>query len=698
MPALQQTRRISEQADKTRLRRVRTNHLSWLVLAVSLAFLSSLPGSFVWRDHQDIVSGALRLLNSEDWSLLWTSSSDQYRERIEGWVSSQSSGGWQPLLVLNYSLDWWTWGECAGCYRAENVFWHLLTVMGLYALGRHLLYRRRHGKRTAFWAALIFALHPLGVSVVAWSGGRSELLFGAFSVWALVAFSRLPATTASDTARGAGWLPASLLFTAAALLVSSHALLILPATMLLSWFSLRERGRRRIGSIAPERWRAMALIAGIGLLYLTYRIGMIDFDQGAGYPGDSWRATTGTLIQLFWHYIGLVFFPSEPLLSDSWPIVMLGPAQVAALLGIILLLALVAVGVYRSHPVAFGAAWFLLWLLPGSGLFPLTHLYAESQLYPASWGLVFASSHIIMQLWRPLGRQLMSGSEAIALAPLALALTLFTGLSNARWWSDDTLFQSEVDIDPYYLDGRIALAEQALMHNRPQDANAHLLNAMDGSEKRQFTGHWQAARAYSGLSEAHLRLALYQEAKRYAERAIAVAPQKALPWYLLGSSELGEGRIEESLTALQAASERLPNNPRIQARLGAALIMQGGISEGLALLAPHAEIADAQELEALARAAMSRQAYPAAIDYLQRALQREETPQRRAMLAWARWLKGDMDAAREDLRLSLQAASPAPAYVEWVAEKIRESEVGLGFSVLLDGLPPTAAGAIDSPP
>jgi len=408
-----------EQQQRTRAPRSRAFHLLLLAIAVFIIYLSSLPGEFIWQDHQDIAAGALRLLDSEDWPRLWSLPIEQYRQRLDGWVDIGTAGDWRPLLVINYSLDWWLWDGCTTCYRVENLFWHLLTVIGLYALGRQVLQKRRNGRRTAFWAAALFALHPLDVPVVSWAGGREELLGATLSIWTLVLFTRLRVTTISTQGRRY-WLAGMLALFALALLSRADALLVLPAALLLSWFSLRERGRRHLHSLSRERLAGLVLLCLMGLSYLLYRWFAVPFDFHSPYPGDGLWEALGSQITLFWHYVGLVALPSEPVLSDSWPISGFGPGQVLGLFAALFMVAATTYGIWRHHPAAFGIAWFLLWLLPDSGLLPLQQYYDEANLYPASWGLLFALTYGATRLWRPIGRQLSRGSEGVVFIPVGI--------------------------------------------------------------------------------------------------------------------------------------------------------------------------------------------------------------------------------------------------------------------------------------
>ncbi len=71
----------------------------------------------------------------------------------------------------------------------------------------------------------------------------------------------------------------------------------------------------------------------------------------------------------------------------------------------------------------------------GSGCFPAIIITAARHSTSLSWGLAFAVAYGLFLLWRPIGRQLFAGSEAVVFVPLILVLGVITGFSNARWWS-----------------------------------------------------------------------------------------------------------------------------------------------------------------------------------------------------------------------------------------------------------------------
>ena len=276
------------------------------------------------------------------------------------------------------------------------------------------------------------------------------------------------------------------------------------------------------------------------LLLLTYRrlvLGGLDFT--AGYQTDSVFNNIGTALRHLWFFIEQALLPSEPVISDAWPVTHAwGSVEVAALLGLLLIIGATVIGLRLHHPSAFGAAWFLLWLLPGLGMFPSDHYHTSQTLYLAVWGVAFAASYGLFRLWRPIGRQMVPGSEAVVFVPLILILGVITGLSNVRWWDHAALFESEIASDPHYIEGRLQLAAAALEDGEAAIALNHGLAAVEAARDTQFTGYWSARDAYFLLGAAQSQMGLDHEATGSFATALEARPGDAQLLYRLGLAQL----------------------------------------------------------------------------------------------------------------------------------------------------------------
>lgn len=660
------------------LARTRRFHLLGLSLLVAVVFASALAGSFVWTDHDDILRGGYRITSFDDVHALLTSTRDAYRLRIDGAATDPTAGSWQPVVALSNSLSWAIWGECAFCFHLENLLLHLLTVVGVYALGRHLLAQRRHGIRIAFWSAALFAVHPATVTSVAWIGGRSYLLAGAFTVWSLVLFTRLQATTKSQREHVRRWLALSFVAAIAAYLSNELAFMLPVAAFMVAAYESRERGRHFAGGISPLRLRAFALIAGGLLLVLLYRSLAIGGIQSAGeYPSASTLNNIGTALRHFWYLFESALVPGEAVLSDAWKISHgWGSTEVAALLGLIVLVVLIGFGLRINHPSAFGVAWFVIWIVPGTGFFPSDRYHDPHVLYLASWGLALAIGYGLFMLWRPLGRQLLPGSEAVLYVPIILVLGIMTAFSNARWWDNSGLFEAEITHDPHYIEGRLELADIALEKGDAETALNHVLNAIESARNDAYTGYWSPRDGFLLLGRAQWDLGLYHESAGSFRTALDERPGDAEVLFHLGVTHIALGEYQEAETVLREALRNQPNLAEARADLGVAFAGQGRFADADPLLneAVSQGRGNPRRHRALALSLIDSGNLTAAAEQLEAALAVQETVDERARLAWISLRLGNTDKAHHDLGMAMQMEETMSPYLEWVQQQFEATE------------------------
>lgn len=685
MPRKRRRKETPQQKARTRRR-----HLLTLFAIVMAVYLSALGGSFVWSDREDVLQGQHRITTWSDIPAALTLPRERYRARLDGGAPDLNHGSWQPSVIFSNSLSWTLWGDCALCWHLENILWHLLTVFGLYVLGRHLLTEHRYANGMAFWAAALFAAHPAAVASVAWIGGRPELLSGAFGIASLAIFSRLQATTNMPRKHHRRWLIGLTLSAIVAMGASEVAYLLPVAALLIAGMSAKQRGRSAVRGIAPMRWQGIGLLFAVLAAFLIWRYLFVGGMHFSGpYPSESFINNLGSGLRHLWYFIEQATLPAEPVISDVWKISNgWGAGEVAALLGTLLLVGAVLFGLRLGHPSAFGGAWFLLWLLPGIGLIPSDRYHNEQSLYLAIWGMVLALVFATTLAWRPIGRQLVRGSETIIFAPVLVVFVVISGFSNARWWSHERLFESEIASDPLYMEGRVQLAKLALEQNKPVDALNHLLTAIESHSKKKFTGYWDGATTYRLLGETQLRMALYDDAVGSLKRSLELRPASARTWQLLGQTYLEMGQYVEAEQSLRMAQQSAPQRVSIRADLGVALIMQRKIKQGRVYL--EAALMNPKSSNYLRQSAMGislleERKYAAAEKHLRAALSFRERSNTRAALAYDLWKQGREQEALENLSIALQTEDDGAAYVNWVNQQMQSEPSVLpgGSSVLI---------------
>lgn len=679
MPHRKTRQRRRDSSNPGRDAAIRKQHTLLLALLVVIVFASTLAGGFVWSDREDLLLGAHRIDSVADIGAALTRSRDAFRALTLGGYQDPAVGSWQPLVVLSNSLSWSLWGDCAFCFHLENLLFHMLLVIGLYALGRHLLSRRRHGNRIAAWAAGMYAVHPATLSSVAWIGGRPYLLAAVFGAWTLVAFTRLPATTRSRQANTRLWLTGLGLTATCAMLAHETAMMLPAVALLIAMFESMQRDRHPLAGISPRRYAGLAVLLAALLSVLVYRklaLGGLHF--AGSYPTESLVNNLGTAVRHLWFLIQETLLPGEPIVSDAWPVTeRWSAAESAGVLGLLALLTATLIGLWLRHPSALGVGWFLLWLVPGVGLFPSLHYYSSHVLYLAVWGATFALAFAILQLWRPINRELIPGSEAIAFVPIILVLAVITAFSSARWWDHRGLFEAEIASDPLYIEGRLELAKDALERDEALIAINHIRAAIEASKDQQHTGNWPARDAFLLLGRAYWSRGMYGEAADSFASGLESAPDDAQMVYWLGVSELSMRQYAAAEESFRLALKLQPEYPEAEADLGTALAGQQRYVDALPLLAAAIDrgMGNASRHQALAAVYIDGNSLQDAARHLEQSLSLREDVTGRARLAWVYWRLGDIAQARRQFEIidGLEDAAADVEYVEQVRSKLGDS-------------------------
>ncbi|MCB0576963.1 MAG: glycosyltransferase family 39 protein, partial [Saprospiraceae bacterium] len=168
-----------------------------LVAAAILVYMSSLDNGFVFFDDDKAILYNKTLQNPS----------------LSGFFSGQNLGMYAPLSWIAYWLGQNISGQEAWGYHALGLVLHALNAV----LAFIFLFRLTGLRKAAFFAALLFAVHPVQVEAVSWAAALSTVLFSTFYLSALLAYLKW---RRSPTPL---WLAASLLFFAAACLSKSAA-------------------------------------------------------------------------------------------------------------------------------------------------------------------------------------------------------------------------------------------------------------------------------------------------------------------------------------------------------------------------------------------------------------------------------------------------------------------------------------------
>ena len=514
-------------------------------------------------------------------------------ENLRWALTSGETFNWFPLTRISEMLDGQVFGLRSGWHHLENVVWHALATLFLFAFLRRAT---RAPGRSAL-VAFLFALHPLHVESVAWVAERKDVL-GAFfwflTLWAYVWYTERPLTIR--------YLLVLLCFCLG--LMSKPMVVSLPfVLMLLDVWPLRR--------CSPKTPR---LKEKIPFFVLSAAVSVTAFL--AQRSGGSVQALTAIPLGLrienalvsYVVYIGKMLWPAGLAVFYPYPkeLPIWQPILAAVAIAGISTLALRSL---RQRPYfAVGWFWYVVTLLPVIGLVQVgdqaradryIYLPMAGLLIALAWGLHDVTIALAASRGRKSAVILEYTTTAIAVA-MCLAAAAVTWVQLGYWRNSESLFVHAIEVTggsylahynlgmalektPSRLPQAIAEYESALLMkpDSPEIFNNFgiALAKVPGRLPEAIAAYRAALRfqpefpmALNNLGNALMEIPGHaMEAIGEFEAALRIWPDNAGLHYNLANALLGIGQAPEAIAEYQAALRLRPNFAEAHNNLGMAL-------------------------------------------------------------------------------------------------------------------------------
>ena len=513
-----------------------------LVGMVVAAYGPALSAGFIWDD--DVYVTGNSLLHAPDGF-----------KRI--WLSMDAQSQYFPLVYSAFRVEYGLWGIDPFGYHLINVLIHAANALLLWLLLRRL------DIAGAWFAAAVFALHPVHVESVAWITERKNVMSLFFSLASLLAWLRFVEPRGGSARR---FYAASLIFYALALSSKATACTLPAAQLLLLWLRGHSIDRHRIAQVMPF------FVFGVAMgLFVTYwerhHIGTVG-DRFTISPIESFLIAT----RASWFYLGKLLWPTQ--LTFSYPkfeIDMSDPLQYGwAIAGTLLLWALwrwrSAIG---GAPLA-AAIFFVATLSPLLGFIPLfTFWYtyvADHYQYMASIGpiaLVAAGGTRLLRDHTRLGMRAQASAAALVL----VVLGVLVWNQSRIYESEETLWHDTIAKHPESWMAHTNLGRYLLESGRAEEA-------VDAFE-RVFALKPDAYRAHIALARALMKLDRNREAEEHFEAALALRPGHYTSHQAIARLLWNRGDRAAAITHYEAMIAILPQNPLGHYLMGSALEATG---------------------------------------------------------------------------------------------------------------------------
>lgn len=441
-----------------------------------------------------------------------------------------------PLTWLSHALDFSLFGDDPRGHHAVSV--------GLHALAAGLLYLFLASTTGARWpsalAASIFGVHPLRVESVAWISERKDVLSVCLAMGCLLAHAlwvRRPGPARR----------AAVLVLLGAGLLSKPMLVTLPVLLLLVdvWPLGRLPGgngrlRATVSLVLEKAPHAACAAAAAAVAVAGQRAGGALASMDASPLGERLAVA---LHATAW-YVGKTFVPEG--LSVFYPLVPVGPGEIAA--GAVTLGLLLALAASRGVPPAArtGLLWYLVALAPVSGLVRVgDQLVADRYSYLPSIGLIVAvvfGLREVLSAVRPAARAAAGTASALAVAAFAAGTLADAG----RFRDGLSLFGSALEVDPANWLARLKVGDELVRLGRVADALPHY------AEAHRLRPDWDAAAG--SLAQALWAAGNRSEALAVVEEGVERNPSSE--WLLRVAASLhGRAGHESRAAALRVRAD-----------------------------------------------------------------------------------------------------------------------------------------------
>jgi protein O-mannosyl-transferase len=549
-----------------------------LLAAVILVYQPAWHGKPIWDDDAHLTPPGLR--------------STQGLARI--WDEPGATQQYYPLVHSIFWVESKFWGAATPGYHLINILLHALSALLLWKILRRLQVPG------AYWAAALFALHPVCVESVAWISEIKNTLSGAFYLGAALVYLRF-----DGSRKWKFYFVALVLFMFG--LMSKTVVATLPAALLVVFWWQRGKlsWRQEVFPLIP--FFVVGMGAGLFTAWMEWKF------VGARGSGYDFTFIERVLIagRAIWFYLGKLIWPVDlTFIYPRWHVSQTVWWQYLFPIATIL----VSAGLWwlsrrNRAPLA---AWlfFVGTLFPALGflnVYPFRYSFvADHFQYLAGMGpITLAAAGMALFLGSSANRRPFL--QPIICGTLLLGLGISSWLQSRMYTDMETLWRTTIARNPncwlaynnlggyLYNEGRIKEAIE--QYQKAIQIYPDYTDALDSlgvafAAERRFDEAIECYRMSLRISTNdadvldNLGVVLADrgrsdEALGYYQRAIAIAPNFAEAQNNLGILLAKQGKTAEAIAQYQKAIELNPNRAEFYYNLGNLLAAQGRTAEAM---------------------------------------------------------------------------------------------------------------------
>lgn len=518
-----------------------------LVVLTLLVYAPAMGGGFLWDDDWLLTENP-NLSSLAGLGRLW---------KIDWWGDKLVPDCF-PVTWTSFWVEWRLWHKNPAGYHVTNILLHAASAVLLWRVLARL------GVKWAWLAGVLFAVHPVNVTSVAWIAERKNTLSMVFYLLAVGCYLRF------DDRAGWRWYGGALGMFLLAMLSKTSVVMLPVVLLLVAWW---RRGRvtwRDLLKSAPFFVMSLGLSI-LGILYQTHVV-IQNSPIRSGKEGFFFRLAVAGMAP--WFYMLKTVLP--------YPLAMVYPRwdfDPRGLVNYLPGLALVGVGalMWRLRRWCRGAlmalGYFVVTLFPVMGFFSMYyHVYsfvADHWQYVSMIGLLALVSGAAEFLARRVPRVAVQAAAVVVVGLLSIATWHRSGVfaDGLRLWKANIATYPNHFL-PYYNLGSA------------QDEEGRYDDALANYEKSiQLNKGFD--RPYTNIGTILVRRGDVFNAARYFDEAVRIYPNSVPARANLGALLHMMGRTDEGLHQLRLAEKVQEDSLLVQVNMTTVLMEMGRIDEAV---------------------------------------------------------------------------------------------------------------------
>ncbi|MFQ5354258.1 MAG: tetratricopeptide repeat protein [Thermodesulfobacteriota bacterium] len=512
--------------------------LPTLVFLIPLLIYSvTLTGDFVYDDNVQVI-GNPWIRDFSKIPALFVSSTMSY-------VPGQTANTYRPVFYIIYMVEYFFFGLRPWAWHLVNVVLHGMNALALYFLASILITTKDHytatkkftQKKSAplipFFAALVFALHPINSEVVAWVGTIPELVYTLMLLSAFILYL----LAERSPGRAVPYLAFSIACFFAALLSKETGMALI---IIIPLYEFSRHGMKSL-----RRWKVFLCYLVVAAIYMALRTHALGGMTQMRIMNMTFYEGLLNVLPLISRYLGKLLMPINLSIVYSFEPVH-SPLDIMFIIGVLASAAFGALIYYlrKERTLAFFLIWILIPLLPVLYM-PILSIggFADRYLYLSTVGFACFAATLVFKVSQKL--RVEEKHTTLLSAALVLVLLLNSAASIKRalvWRNDYSLWSDTVTKSPnsHYVLYNLGWA-------------LHRKGGQDNLEKA-LMWYKEAIRVKPDKEEAHYNSALiYQNsgndemALKHYMVSLRLRPSHPVTYYNIAMIYQAQGRLSKAI-------------------------------------------------------------------------------------------------------------------------------------------------------